>query len=272
MSRHLLFVAVFALAAEGASAGTVPSGGDRLSCSVAIDAAERETKHPAQLVQTIAMVESGRLDPVDRQIRPWPWTINVMGVGHFYATKAEAIVAVETYRAGGAQSIDVGCMQINLQQHPSAFASLEEAFDPAANVAYGTRFLDLLYRRTGDWPRAIASYHSMTPAIGAPYWNRVQSNWALGSRYAAMPVSDAAVAQPRPAPVDPNMTPEFAARVREMAEDHRRNLAAAGVAAGPAERRPAGGRPSRQLVADGGAPGGGSATGSGRRIVAYLSR
>jgi hypothetical protein len=230
--KYLAYAATFTLVAHVAAAGTIAPVGDRLTCSQAIDAIEHVEKHPAQLVQTIALVESGRLDPVDKQIRPWPWTINAAGIGHFYPTKAEAMAAVTAYRASGIQSIDVGCMQINLQQHPAAFGSLDDAFDPAINVAYGTRFLDTLYRRTGDWPKAIAGYHSLTPAIGALYWNHVQSSWALGSRYSSMPLSQVASTVEK-TPVDPNMTPEFAQRMREMAEDHRRNLMAAGAPAPP---------------------------------------
>ena len=34
----------------------------------------------------------------------------------------------------GVRQVDVGCMQINLQSHPHAFASLEDAFDPGSNA------------------------------------------------------------------------------------------------------------------------------------------
>ncbi len=55
--------------------------------------------------------------------------------------------AVAAMRAAGMQSIDVGCMQINLRAHPAAFASIDDAFDPAANADYAARFLrDLLQR------------------------------------------------------------------------------------------------------------------------------
>jgi hypothetical protein len=70
-------------------------------------------------------------------------------------------------------SVDVGCFQINLLQHPAAFASLEEAFDPSANAAYAARFLLSLRDRTGSWENAIAAYHSATPELGNAYRDNV---------------------------------------------------------------------------------------------------
>ena len=37
-------------------------------------------------------------------------------------------------------------MQINLFHHPDAFASLDAAFDPMDNIAYGADFLRRLHR------------------------------------------------------------------------------------------------------------------------------
>ena len=106
-------------------------------------------------------------------MRPWPWTIDADGVGQFFATKAQAVTAVAALQAQGVRSIDVGCMQVNLMHHPDAFASLDQAFDPAANTGFAVRFLDALYRRTGTWPRSIATYHSETPQIAEEYQRRV---------------------------------------------------------------------------------------------------
>ena len=77
----------------------------------------------------------------------------------------------------GFRSIDVGCLQVNLMYHPAAFSSLEQAFDPVANARYAARFLDALYDRSQDWIKAVADYHSQTPALGAAYRNRVLARW-----------------------------------------------------------------------------------------------
>lgn len=135
--------------------------------------AGKAMKMPANLPLSIARVESGRLDPATGRGRPWPWTINAAGTGSFYDSKEEAIAAVHALRARGVQSIDVGCMQVNLRYHPQAFASLEDAFDPLVNARYAVRFLTALYRQTGNWVQATAYYHSQTQDLGEQYARKV---------------------------------------------------------------------------------------------------
>lgn len=159
------------------SAASDGAGGDTLLCRGAIAAAERQEQIPDQLLSAIARVESGRAD-ANGVRRPWPWTINAAGVGHFYQSKAEAIAAARSFQASGIQSIDVGCLQVNLLNHPDAFAGLDQAFDPMANAQYGARFLRQLFEQTGSWPHAAAAYHSQTPQIGADYQRRVLAEWA----------------------------------------------------------------------------------------------
>jgi hypothetical protein len=145
-------------------------------CEAAIDNAEKASHLPRRLLGAIAEVESGRLDDAGK-LRPWPWTINAAAAGQFFATKQEAIDAVRVLQAQGVQSIDVGCMQVNLMQHPDAFASLDEGFDPAANTVYAARFLRALYSMSRSWSQATGAYHSQTPAIGADYEQRVMARW-----------------------------------------------------------------------------------------------
>jgi hypothetical protein len=145
-------------------------------CRQAIRAAERAAGIPEQLMAAIGRVESGRRE-ADGSVNPWPWSINAEGTDHIYESKAEALAGVRALQAQGVRSIDIGCMQINLLQHPNAFASLEEAFDPAANAAYAARFLTQLHEQTNAWPAAAAMYHSATPEIGAEYERRVMAVW-----------------------------------------------------------------------------------------------
>ena len=148
-------------------------------CRAAILQAERAAKVPDRLLEAIATVESGRRDPLSGAVYPWPWTINVEGVGHVYETKEAAIAAVLAFQAAGARSIDVGCLQVNLMYHPNAFAGLEQAFDPVANADYGARFLLQLFSQTNAWPRAVAAYHSATPGIGSEYARKVIEAWGV---------------------------------------------------------------------------------------------
>lgn len=146
-------------------------------CAAAIATAERSADIPAGLLTAIAHVESGRMDPASGGMRPWLWTINADGAGHFFATKAEAVAATQALQARGVALIDVGCMQIDLAYHPAAFASLTEAFDPLANTLYAAHFLRLLFRETGTWTAAVAAYHSQTRALGAAYQDKVLAVW-----------------------------------------------------------------------------------------------
>lgn len=162
-------------------------------CGAAIAAAERANDLPAGLLGAIARVESGRADPASGTVRPWPWTVDAGGAGHFFATKAAAIAAAEALEAEGVAAIDVGCLQIDLAFHPAAFASLDEAFEPLANALYAAHFLRSLFAASGDWAAAAAAYHSQTRAIAAPYRQKVLALWtAAGSTPSQPPGAPAA--------------------------------------------------------------------------------
>ena len=164
-------------------------------CRTAIALAERAAAIPDRLMQAIGVMESGRKDAAG-VAAPWPWTINVEGVGQVFDTKQQAIAAVVAHRARGARSIDVGCMQVNLMHHADAFASLEDAFDPVANTRYAARFLQQLLAQTGSWPRAVAGYHSLTPDIGGEYARKVLAIWARPELGQAPPVAMAQASPP----------------------------------------------------------------------------
>ena len=178
-------LALCLLAPPAGAATFAPFGLTALSCRQAITAAERVHALPPGLLGAIARVESGRRDPGSGAVDPWPWTADVDGAGAFFDSEAAAIAAVRRAQARGVRSIDVGCMQVNLQQHPDAFPSLEAAFDPATNVAYAVRFLQGLHEQSGDWAKAAALYHSATPAIGAEYERRVLAAWPEEQRLAS---------------------------------------------------------------------------------------
>jgi hypothetical protein len=138
------------------------------------------------LLAAIGRVESGRRDPGTGIWGAWPWTINAEGTGAYFDTKAEAIQAVEALRARGVRSIDVGCMQVNLMHHPTAFPNLDMAFEPAVNADYAARFLIQLHEQTGDWTTATADYHSANPDEGGPYAAKVTSVWPEEQRKAGL--------------------------------------------------------------------------------------
>ena len=132
---------------------------------------------PEGLLLAIGRRESGRFDAQTGAVLPWPWAVNRDGEGHIFESRDEAVAYVGAAQREGSRSIDVGCFQINLKYHPTAFASLDDAFDPAANAAYAARFLRELYDREGSWETAVADYHSATPLLGVPYREAVFATW-----------------------------------------------------------------------------------------------
>lgn len=146
-------------------------------CGAIADRMERTEDIPPGLLQAVALAESGRLHPAHGDSRAWPWTVR-SGPDSFYLPSKElALGKVLELRAAGRSNIDVGCMQINLGHHPAAFASLEEAFDPVSNVAYGARFLRQLREETRSWAKATGRYHSADPDRGQAYRARVYRQW-----------------------------------------------------------------------------------------------
>ncbi len=147
-----------------------------VGCEVFIHQQENFYAIPPHLLKAISLTESGRRLSNKQQVA-WPWTINVEGKGYVYQSKNDAIAAVKRFQSQGVESIDVGCMQVNLKHHPEAFRHLDDAFDPQLNVAYAAQFLNSLRRQFGNWKTAVGHYHSASPIIHRPYVEKVQKKW-----------------------------------------------------------------------------------------------
>ena len=212
----LLATLILERPAAGAAAQPVAS-----PCADAIALTEPTAHLPPGLLSAIAVTESGRIDPATGATVAWPWTIDVGGAGRMFDTPDAAVAAVRAAQQAGSRSIDVGCMQVNLLFHPHAFATLEDGFDPATNVRYAARFLEALYAQTGDWPTAIAAYHSATPEMGMAYARRVAAAWPPAAQFGltADAVAKTLMAATLEAEVDPHhlLTPEFRAQMIEAA-------------------------------------------------------
>jgi hypothetical protein len=228
--RVLLLLALLATPAHAAVAVD-----DGALCQSAVNATEKAAHLPAQILRAISLVESGRPDPRTGAATAWPWTINVAGIGHFFANKADAIAAVQTAQFAGVQSIDVGCMQINLLHHPHAFANLDDAFDPAINARYAATFLQQLHDQTSSWGAAVAAYHSFTPELGTANGQQVAAIWPLAAKY-GLPLVSGQITRGAPQPaapvVDPFhvLTPEFRSLMVQQAAFRRSRDAAMGLA------------------------------------------
>lgn len=143
-------------------------------CMDALAGAEARRGTLPGLMAAIARAESGRPVPPLPGVQPWPWAVNADGAAVYFDSKPAAVAWTRLAQQRGVRQIDVGCMQINLQSHPSAFASLEEAFEPGTNTDYAARFLRRLQADAGDdWNLATGWYHSRTPGLAANYQERV---------------------------------------------------------------------------------------------------
>lgn len=138
-------------------------------CSRMFPYFEAKFQIPRNTLHSIALKESGKKHSKHKIVVVWPWTVNVEGRGYHFNSKKEAISFVKKQIILGKESIDVGCMQINLKHHLDAFNSLGEAFNPKDNIAYGAKFLRAKYDQLGNWHKAIAHYHSATHELGSKY-------------------------------------------------------------------------------------------------------
>ncbi|MDR3534847.1 MAG: lytic transglycosylase domain-containing protein [Rhodopila sp.] len=154
-----------------------PGIDENIACERAAQDAENEFGLPAGMLLAIGKVESGRWRDSPGRLVPWPWTANIDGSAEIYGSKAEAIDALTRVRAPRPTDIDVGCFQISLHYHPTAFATIADALDPVANARYAARFLRDLRERFGDWNRAVGAYHSATEPLETAYRERVMAHW-----------------------------------------------------------------------------------------------
>jgi hypothetical protein len=167
-------------------------------CVAAAQLASAETGVPLAVLVAITQTETGRGDAA----RPWPWTVNLAGEGHYFETPDAADSFARQAFAAGKRSFDIGCFQINYRWHGDAFASITAMFDPATNARYAARLLKSLYTETGDWSRAAGAYHSRTPQYATRYRARFDgfhaaANGDSAGVLASMQVPDSVTSAPR---------------------------------------------------------------------------
>jgi len=141
------------------------------SCEDAARVAAAEHSVPTELMQAIALAETGRRN--NGALRPWPWAVNEGGKGQWFDTRAEAETHAQAALDAGVRNIDIGCFQLNHRWHAQAFRSVSDMFDPLRNARHAAAFLAELYRETGDWRLAAGAYHSRTPDRADLYAARV---------------------------------------------------------------------------------------------------
>lgn len=154
---------------------------EELSCRQLAETAAMNAGVPQGIMAAITVVESGRGDD------GWPWTLNVNGEGRYFDSRDAALSHLEAVLGTGETRVDIGCMQLNVKWHGKAFTSASDMLDPLRNTTYAAYFLAELYKRTGSWDRAIATYHHSDPKLGADYLAKVAAVRGVApSDFAAM--------------------------------------------------------------------------------------
>jgi hypothetical protein len=121
---------------------------------------------PPEVLYTIAKVESNFKSKIG--VYPWPWTLNIKGKGHFFATRDEACsAALDGLKTHGKYGVDIGLTQQNwgwvASQH---YAHPCDALSPNDNLNTAALTLRKCFDKEGDWIKAAGCYHR--PAGGEP--------------------------------------------------------------------------------------------------------
>ena len=128
-------------------------------CSRSIILQEELHQIPKGILHIIFNLENRKHSKQINNLGNRAWGVSIKDFKVNYDTAKEAISEVEILLTEGGQSISVGCMQINLKKHPTAFSSLKEAFNPNENVKYVAKTLLKLRKSSHSWLAAIKKYH-----------------------------------------------------------------------------------------------------------------
>lgn len=161
--------AISAARAEG-----VPSG---------YQAIASEQGLPATLLYAVAMTESGQSHLSRSHWRPWPWTLNIKGRGHYFVSRQAAWRALLDALAEEDPSVDIGLMQVNWRYHRRDLGSPWQALEPYHNLRVGAAILKRCHTPNIDWWDSVGCYHAPNdPARAQRYRERVRGHWQALSR------------------------------------------------------------------------------------------
>jgi len=138
---------------------------------------------PPEVLYAVALTESARQVDSTGNLRPWPWTLNVQGRGHFFDSRQEAEAALQEHFDAGRRSIDIGLMQVNWRYHRQRLGSLQLALDPYHNLRVAAEILQHCHQSRQDWWAAVGCYHAPnSPQRAARYQARVRAHWQRVTR------------------------------------------------------------------------------------------
>jgi len=128
-----------------------------------IEKIAHEERIPVKLLKSVAYVES----------KFHPWTLNVQGQPHFFATRQAAEQFLDTFISKGITNIDIGCVQINWHFHKKNFQHPKKLLCPETSLRYAARLLRHHSIRTRSWMKAALLYHSADKMRQSVYRKRL---------------------------------------------------------------------------------------------------
>jgi soluble lytic murein transglycosylase-like protein len=130
----------------------------------AYSVAARNAGIPPDILFAVALQESGIT--LRNQRIPWPWTLNVAGEAHYYASRKDACTALlRAMKKLPSRRIDAGLTQINLGYQKRFYKFPCEVLKPHRNLAIAAWILREHYRPGESWLDAAGRFHR--PAGGS---------------------------------------------------------------------------------------------------------
>ncbi len=164
-----LFFAFVLFFAGSESSASVPSGYQMVAAEYGI---------PSNVLYAVALAESGRWLNGSTTRRPWPWTLNVGGLWHFFTSRHAAYLALVLAIEKGDRPVDIGLMQVNWRYHQGKLGSPSRALDPYRNLRVGAQILLACFQTLKSWWKAVGCYHAPADKHrAARYRERVHRIW-----------------------------------------------------------------------------------------------
>jgi len=135
----------------------------------------RAAQVPTSILFAVAREESGM--PLHGRWVPWPWTLNLAGVPHRFASQGETCAALwRALQRVPSRRIDVGLGQINLGYYGNRVATPCDLLNPYLNLLLAAEILHRFHRIGEDWMVAVGRYHRPAGGAAADQYRRDVAN------------------------------------------------------------------------------------------------